>query len=407
MSSPCDGDETPNPSPAPDPGAPPPASEPTSPGDIDAAPDGPAPGPKLPFGFGKFELNLPLVTLRALFFVSAVGFGAYLSRLAENPELEFAAMIVAGLIALVVIVADTLAVARSSVATVSAIVFGLLIGFLTAQLFVGIVSLMGDFRDGSDELKGIRLALTLIFCYLGPAYLLRTKDDFRFIVPYVEFQRQGRGPRAVVVDTSAIIDGRVVELAAAGLFDAPLLVPRYVLEELQRIADSGDKNRRVRGRRGLDRLRTLQQLPDVEVELVARHYEGEGQEVDRRLIELAKARGGKLMTVDLNLQKVAELEGVAVINLNEVGRALRPQYTPGDTLSLKIVKPGEGPQQGVGYLDDGTMVVVEGARQLKGKVVRVVVTSSIQSSAGRMVFARVGEGSGAGKTRGGAAEEEQ
>lgn len=337
------------------------------------------------------NLDVPLLTLRAMFLLSSVGLGAYLARLGENSgSVEYLSMVVALVLALVIIGVDALAIARSSITTVSAIAFGLLIGFIAAQLFVGVVSLMGDFSgtSGQAQLNGIRLALTVIFCYLGPAYLLRTKDDFRFIVPYVEFQRQGTGPVPLVLDTSAIIDGRIVDLAGAGLFDAPFIVPRDVVEELQRIADSGDRNRRDRGRRGLDRLKTLRELPDVEVELPQTTDRELGSEVDRRLVEVTRGRGGKLVTVDLNLQKVCELEGVAVLNLNQVARAVRPQFLPGDTLSLRIVRKGEGASQGVGYLDDGTMVVVEGAHKHKGKQVTASVTSSIQNVAGQMVFAR-------------------
>lgn len=336
------------------------------------------------------SFDIPQLTLRAMFFLSAAGLGLYLARISYAPDMEFPAMLIGGFLALMVIFVDMAAVGRSSIATVSAIVFGLLIGFLASQLFIGIVSLMGDFADetGKRQLNGIRLCVTLIFCYLGPSYLLRTKDDLRFVVPYVEFQRQGSGPMALILDTSAIIDGRIVELARAGVFEVPMVVPRYVIEELQRIADSHDKNRRVRGRRGLDKLKILQGLPSANLEFPQASYGEKDDEVDRRLIESARARAAKLVTVDLNLQKVCELEGIPVLNLNEIARASRATYIPGDQLGIRIVKPGEGPKQGVGYLDDGTMVVVEGAREFKGKHVQAVVTSSIQSSAGRMVFAK-------------------
>lgn len=337
------------------------------------------------------SLDIPVLTLRAVFLASAVGLGLYFANDWDSPDLQFVAMIVAGVLALLVIAVDALAVARSSIATVSAIVFGLLVGFLAAQLFIGIVSLVGDYEgvDGKRLLTAIRMAVTLIFCYLGPVFILRTKDDLRFIVPYVEFQKQAKGPRPLVLDTSAIIDGRVVDVARARLFDAPLIVPRFVVEELQRIADSGDKNRRERGRRGLDRLKALQAL--AEVLLVGSAAEPD-IEVDRALIEVAQVRGGKLVTVDYNLQKVADLEGVQVVNLNEVAEAMRAQLLPGEPLAVKIVRAGEGQHQGVGYLPDGTMVVVEGGRRHKGETVSTVVTSSIQSSAGRMIFARITEG---------------
>ncbi len=351
-------------------------------------------------------LDIPLLTLRALFLASAMGLGLYIADGFDLTEHGFVAMLVGGALAMLVVSADALAVARSSIGTVSAVVFGLLIGFLAAQLFLGIVALVVDFEgpEGRRALGAIRLALTLIFCYLGPAYLLRTKDDFRFIVPYVEFQKQVRGPRPLVLDTSAIIDGRVVDLARAHVFDAPFVVPRPVVEELQRIADSPDKNRRGRGRRGLERLKALQDLRGVEVRLLPGRPSA-GEEVDRHLIEVARARAGRLVTVDWNLHKVCDLEGIPVVNLNEVAEAMRAPLLPGEQISLRIVKHGEGPQQGVGYLADGTMVVVEGARKKKGETVAAWVTSALQSSAGRMVFARLsgddepalaGDGGGAG-----------
>jgi uncharacterized protein YacL len=167
------------------------------------------------------------------------------------------------------------------------------------------------------------------------------------------------------------------------------VVPRVVVEELQRIADSQDKNRRGRGRRGLDRLKDLQGLAEVQL---LRGPVDEGVEADRQLIDLAKSRGGKLVTVDYNLQKVADVEGVQTLNLNELAEALRAQLIPGEALQVKIVRAGEGPNQGVGYLPDGTMVVVEGGRNRKGDTLSTIVTSSIQSSAGRMIFARVADG---------------
>ncbi len=379
----------PPPTPGPSTPATPAAPEPETP-ETPAAPEPVTPPPPAPSGSIGPSIDIAVLTLRAMFFVSAVGLGLYLANSFGSPEYSFYSMLVAGFLAVVVIAVDGLAVAKSSIATVSAVVFGLLIGFLTAQLFVGIVSLVGDYEgpQGAKLLNALRMAITLIFCYLGPAYLLRTKDDLRFIVPYVEFQPQSKAPRPLVLDTSAIIDGRIVDLARARLFDVPVLVPRYVVEELQRIADSHDKNRRERGRKGLERLKTLQDMPGVEVQLLQVSDAPEA-EVDRRLIELAKARRAKLVTVDWNLEKVCDLEGVPVLNVNQLAEALRAQVVAGDILTVKIVRPGEGKEQGVGYLQDGTMVVVEGAKRRKGETVAAVVSSAIQSSAGRMVFARL------------------
>lgn len=338
------------------------------------------------------EQRLALFTLRALFFVSAMGLGLYVAQTADATGMQFVAMIVSGLIALAVILVDYMAVARSSIGTVSAIVFGLLIGLLVAQIFVGIVSLVVDFESegGKETLGAIRLALVLIFCYLGPAYILRTQDDLRFIVPYVEFRRQAQGPRPLILDTSAIIDGRIVDVARCHVFDAPLVVPRFVIEELQKIADHGDRARRERGRKGLERLKQLREDTQLEVEVIQATY-AQQAEVDRRLIEVTRARDGKLVTCDYNLQQVCEVEGVLSINLNQLADAVKLNFVTGEVIRLRISRKGEGPEQGVGYLEDGTMVVVEGARDRKGQTVSCEVTSTIQSSQGRMVFARLRE----------------
>src|SRR5581483_8514138 len=285
---------------------------------------------------------------------------------------------------------------KTPIGTVSAIVFGLIIGVIASELFIGVVSLMGDFdiKKGDPvpfNFKVIQLSLRLIFCFLGVTYLLRTKDDIRFIVPYVEFQKKTKGPKPLVIDTSAIIDGRIVDVAAKNFFDSPIVVPRFVVEELQRVADSGDKTRRTRGRRGLERLKALQELPQVDVEL-SETTVPTVEKVDAKLVELTRSRDGKLVTLDFNLVKVCEVEKVGVVNLNDLAQAFRPPAIPGDRIVLKVVRPGEGPTQGVGYLEDGTMVVIDGAREKVGQEAAFVITSSIQTSAGRMLFGRVEDG---------------
>ena len=331
--------------------------------------------------------RITVYVLRAIFFASAMGIGLYVAREVQGVD-PFISMLIAGALAAAVILVEALS-ARSSIATVSAIFFGLILGFIAANLFIGVVSLMGDFdkEQGPQALRFIRLALTLTFCFLGVTYILRTKDDLRFIVPYVEFQKRVKGPRPLVLDTSALIDGRIVDLASKNAFDAPFVVPRFVIEELQRVADSGDKMRRARGRRGLERLKALQELPQVDVELSETSVPTE-ETVDRKLVELTRSRDGKLVTVDFNLVKVCDVEKVLVLNLNDLAQAFRAPAIPGDRILLKVVRGGEGPQQGVGYLEDGTMVVIDGAREKIGHEIPLVITSSIQTSAGRMVFGR-------------------
>jgi uncharacterized protein YacL len=188
-----------------------------------------------------------------------------------------------------------------------------------------------------------------------------------------------------LLDTSAIIDGRIADVVTTGFLAGPLLVPRFVLRELQRLADAADPLRRNRGKRGFEVLKRLQDLQSVgileaDVAAVA--------DVDGKLVELARQRGARVVTTDYNLNRVAELSGVNVLNVNDLANALKPVVLPGESLRVQILREGKEPGQGVGFLDDGTMVVIEQGRRLLGQEVPVVVTSALQTSAGRMVFAR-------------------
>jgi uncharacterized protein YacL len=238
--------------------------------------------------------------------------------------------------------------------------------------------------------QGLKLLIGLMVTYITVSFILQTKDDFRFIIPYVEFARATKGPRPLVVDTSVIIDGRIVEVAATGVFESPLLVPRFVLHELQTIADSGDRLKRSRGRRGLEVLEKLKAMPKLDL----RFWDGtltnspETDGVDQKLVLLAQQENGRIMTNDFNLNKIAGLRGITVININSIADALKPVVLPGESMKVRVVKPGEGPTQGVGYLEDGTMVVVEGARDKIGMEVELVVTNALQTAAGKMIFGR-------------------
>jgi uncharacterized protein YacL len=219
---------------------------------------------------------------------------------------------------------------------------------------------------------------------------MRTKDDVRFVIPYVEFAKQTKGARPLILDTSAIIDGRIVDLCQSKLFDAPLVVPRFVLNELQLIADSADKLKRNRGRRGLDILNKMQTDPVIDVEIddnvLAEVEEVRG--VDQKLMMFSKAFNGRLATTDYNLSKVARVREVDVVNINDLANSLKVVALPGETMQVKIIKPGEEAEQGIGYLDDGTMVVVEGARNKIGRELMISITSSLQTSAGKMIFGK-------------------
>jgi uncharacterized protein YacL len=198
----------------------------------------------------------------------------------------------------------------------------------------------------------------------------------------------GGGAGAVkLLDTSAIIDGRIADVAASGFLEGPVLVPRFVVAELQRLADGGDALRRNRGKRGFEVLQRLQEARGVAVQIVDADVAGV-TEVDARLVELARRRGARIVTTDYNLNRVAELSGVSVLNVNDLANAVKAVVLPGERLRVHVLREGKEPGQGVGFLEDGTMVVVEQGRRLLGQEVAVVVTSALQTSAGRMVFAR-------------------
>ena len=231
--------------------------------------------------------------------------------------------------------------------------------------------------------------LGMVLCYICISLLMQTKDDFRFIIPYVEFAKEVKGLKPYILDTSVVIDGRIADVVETKIFDNQLIMPRFVIAELQGIADSSDRLRRSRGRRGLDILNRLRNNPDVDFKIYDRELpEFAGQPVDLKLVLLAKHLQGKIVTNDYNLNKVARLHGVGVINLNDLANALKPVFLPGESLEVRIVKPGEEAGQGVGYLDDGTMIVVEGGRDHINKTVHIAVTSVLQTSAGRMIFGR-------------------
>ena len=310
----------------------------------------------------------------------------------------FVGMLVLG----ITVVAIDLFVRNKQITTLSAVYFGLLLGLLLGSLFsLALDPFIKDFISGTLE-KGsekaveraqlaVHLLINLVCCYIAISTLLQTKDEFRFIIPYVEFSKQVKGGRAMVLDTSVIIDGRIADICDTRIIDTKLIVPRFVLQELQSIADSSDKLKRNRGRRGLDMLKRMQNNSKVELQM----HEGNLPQfrdilkVDERLVVLAKALDARVVTNDFNLNKIAQLQGVEVINLNEVANALKSVALPGEIMNVRVVKAGDQIGQGVGYLEDGTMVVVEQGRSAIGQEVNITVTSVLQTPAGRMVFGRV------------------
>lgn len=319
----------------------------------------------------------------------------------QTPNSFLYGVLAAGLVLLIggSVAAFDIAARQKQIALVTAIFFGLLLGLLLGWLFslalYPVFEAAFAFMSEAQLVKLnllIRLTLVVVCCYVTISMFVQTRNDFRFIIPYVEFSKQVRGGRPLVLDTSVIIDGRIADLCDTRIVDSRLVVPRFVLQELQSIADSSDKMKRNRGRRGLDILKRLQN--NTRIELIMDNSSagdpagGERVRVDERLVLFTKAVGGRVVTNDFNLNKVAQLQGVDVINLNEVANSLKTAAIPGEYLQVKVVKPGDQIGQGVGYLDDGTMVVIENGRNFINQDISILVTSVLQTPAGRMIFGR-------------------
>jgi uncharacterized protein YacL len=324
-------------------------------------------------------MNLLLV--RILFIVGGMAVG-YQSMLGQ--EMGLFGALIGGLSALLIIVLEA-GLRKVSVSGLSSAVFGLILGLIMAKLVgdaFGIVGLT------SDVLSSIRVTLTLVFCYLGMVIALRGKDEFNVIIPYVRLRRQDQSEDVVLLDTSVIIDGRIVDIFKTKFLFGKIIIPRFVLKELQQIADSTDPIKRQRGRRGLEILQTIQKESGADISIHEEDFPEVG-EVDAKLVKLAKLLEAKILTVDFNLNRVASIQGIKVLNINELANAIKPVVFPGEQMQLKLIKEGKEHNQAVGYLEDGTMVVVEEARRLIGQEVKVVVTSVLQTQAGRMIFTKL------------------
>jgi uncharacterized protein YacL len=329
-----------------------------------------------------------LIILRCVFLLVAAGMGVSFLRAGIVPETSvrgawlmfFGVMLVA-----VGTIAVDMAFRRKRLAAISAVYFGMLVGLLmTYILWMVMIPLPLDVWR-----LPVIFILGSVLCYLCISLLMQTKDDFRFIIPYVEFSKEIKGAKPFVLDTSVVIDGRIADVVETHAFDGQLIMPKFVIGELQAVADSSDRLRRGRGRRGLDILNRLRSNKDIELVIDDRDLpEFAGLSVDLKLVALAKHLQGKLITNDYNLNKVARLQGVTVINLNDLANALKPVFLPGERIEVRIIKPGEEAGQGIGYLEDGTMVVVEAGRDRVNQTIPVAVTSVLQTSAGRMVFGK-------------------
>ena len=267
----------------------------------------------------------------------------------------------------------------------SAATFGLGVGALIAYLLS--VSPLFESAD-RDMVYLARLALFLICTYLGTVIALRGKDEFNLVIPYVRFVPHEVDVPLVVVDTSVLIDGRIAKICESGFLSSALVIPRFVLKELQAVADSQDAIKQARGRRGLEVLAELRAVSKIDIRIIESEV-ARRDEVDAKLIFLASSMRAKLLTTDYNLAKMAEFQGVPWLNLNLLAKSLQPELMLGEHIEVELMKPGKEEGQAVGYLPDGSMVVVAGGRALMGRRVNVEIVSVIPSAGGKMIFARV------------------
>jgi len=274
-----------------------------------------------------------------------------------------------------------------TVRNILAILIGVGLGLFVHRLFMMVITYM-SFPESA--VNNLAVATAIIFTYLGVITILRGQDEFSLMIPFVTLDRKGPGEELILLDTSVIIDGRISDIVKTYFLSGKLILPRFVLKELQLISDSSDPLKRNRGRRGLDVLNKIKGNPNIQVKINEMDFP-EFSTVDAKLVKMGQVLNAKVFTNDYNLNKVAELQGVRVLNINDLANALKPVVMPGETMQVKILKEGKEQDQGVAYLDDGTMVVVDNARRRLNQTLNVVITSVLQTQAGRMIFAKIGD----------------
>ncbi|MBF0570524.1 MAG: TRAM domain-containing protein [Candidatus Omnitrophica bacterium] len=324
---------------------------------------------------------MTLLYIRVFFIIISGIVGYQIGIINHNPLEGVGYCLLGG--ALLIVVETNLK--QVSVRGLSSMVFGLLLGIFMAKLISDIISLL----PLDEIIKPIlRVILTLVFSYLGAVMALRGKDEFNLIIPYVRFKRQDLKDGVIILDTSAIIDGRVGDIFKTGFLGGRLVVPRFILHELQRLADSEDDTKRQRGRRGMEILKNMQKDPASDVRVHEDDLSG-NEAVDLKLVKLAKLMEARICTTDFNLSRIASIQGVEMLNINDLVNAVKPVVFAGEELEIRLLKEGKEANQAIGYLEDGTMVVVSDGRKALGQTVKVYVTSALQTQAGRMIFAKM------------------
>jgi uncharacterized protein YacL len=330
---------------------------------------------------------LTINLLRVLFITFCAAIGANISSaFIDNVWPGLGLGLVLGL---VIVLIDRL-LKGVSLRLFSSATFGLLLGWIFANLLIA--SQILRYQTESAQWAA-RLIVYAVFGYLGMMLAMRSsRDEFSLIIPYVRFAREATQHEPLVIDTNVIIDGRIGDLCGTGFLSRSLIVPRFILDELQLLADSHDPSKRERGRRGLEILNHMQNSRDIELTVHESTVDDADLGTDARLVRAAKVLKARLLTNDHALAQIARLQQVPVLNLAELARALRPTLVAGDEIDLHLVKEGRESHQAVGYLPDGTMIVVNNARTHVGKTRTVVVASALQTAAGRLIFAELKDG---------------
>jgi uncharacterized protein YacL len=321
------------------------------------------------------------MTVRILLVLACSLSGLFIANIYYGFPIAIIGIFIGFLIALFVIQIEE-SIRKVSLRIIFGGVVGMIVGLLIAYLLAYGLNFVS--MEKQQVVPWIYALLTGIMSYLG--LLIGSKKIEEFSFRGLGQSRDSSDHR--VLDTSVIIDGRIADIADTGFLHGNLIVPRFVLDELQYIADSSDSVKRSRGRRGLDVLNRMQRSVGVNIEIMDQDFP-KLKGVDAKLVALAKKMNAKIVTNDFNLNKVAELQGIKILNVNELANALKPVVLPGETMSVKIIKEGKEPGQGVAYLDDGTMIIVDHAQKHQGANVEVLVTSVLQTTAGRMIFSEL------------------
>jgi uncharacterized protein YacL len=319
-----------------------------------------------------------LYIIRAFFIILSTLTGYYLL-----PGSRFVGSF-AGWLGATVIIGIEMVLERVPIKKLMLAVGGLIIGLITAILLAGFILLI-PVEDPAMVSK-IRFALYFAFSYLGIMIALRGVEELGFVFPFLHGLKEDE--RLLVVDTSVFIDGRLYDIAKSGFLDYIIIVPKFVIQELHGLSDSSGDMKRQRGRRGLEVLNKLRRDDSIDVKVYDAEYP-DIEEVDAKLVKLAADLRANILTNDFNLSKVAEVQNIKVLNLNTLATLMRPKLMSGEEISLKIIKEGKEAGQGIGYLEDGTMVVVENSARHLGKIKDVVIDSAIQTSTGRIIFAKL------------------